>query len=407
MDISKYRGVGGRGSRNMRGRGFGGRGNNYKSNPIPEKTNLPVLPIEIQNPLSPLQKNYFISLFPQDQVKLSYETVAPKKVSSPEYDLCLAIPYGKKAYVWFTYYYHHSICLLLELNRDNIISDYISFVTFDNKTIPVDFELGTILSGTIYEKEINPDLPVDVDRITDKVFMLDDIHIYKGLSVSKFVFREKTGFLNDFFVSMNSIQNSMQIDASTSFTIQLPFIWNSSIQTEIPANIPYNIRHIQHRSTSKIIPHINVSMNRKPVWAPTIIADSTIYMKEYKFNFSKPIYRKNAFFYVKADIAYDVYYLGAQDKKGNVVYFQHSLIMNYKTSILLNSIFRNIRENACLDAIEDSDDESDFENVREDKYVDLEKRVLMECTFHAKFKKWMPMGIVDTLEKPSLLELLL
>jgi hypothetical protein len=153
------------------------------------------------------------------------------------------------------------------------------------------------------------------------------------------------------------------------------------------------------------MPHINVTTGRKPVWAPTIIADSTICMKEYKFNYSKPIYRKNAFFYVKADIAYDVYYLGALDKTGSIVYFQHSLIMNYKTSILLNGIFRNIRENRCLDLIEESDDESDFENVREDKYVDLEKRVLMECVFHSKFRKWMPIGIV--VEKPSLLELLM
>jgi len=93
---------------------------------------------------------------------------------------------------------------------------------------------------------------------------------------------------------------------------------------------------------------------------------------------------------------------------GDVVYFQHSLIMNYKTSILLNGIFRNIRENRCLDLIEESDDESDFENVREDKYVDLEKRVLMECVFHSKFRKWMPVGVVESeLEKPSLLDTLL
>ena len=155
------------------------------------------------------------------------------------------------------------------------------------------------------------------------------------------------------------------------------------------------------------MPHMNVTTGRKPIWSPNIIADSTIYMKDYKFNYTKPIYRKNAFFYVKADIVYDVYYLGALDKNGSVVFFQHSLIMNYKTSILLNGIFRKIRENQNLDYIEDSDDESDFENVREDKYVDLEKQVLMECTFHPKFKRWMPIGVSSNLDKVSLLELLL
>jgi hypothetical protein len=53
--------------------------------------------------------------------------------------------------------------------------------------------------------------------------------------------------------------------------------------------------------------------------------------------------------------------------------------------------------------IEDSDDESDFENIQENKYVDLEKEVLMECSFHYKFKKWMPFRIV-TLSTSSVLE---
>ena len=264
--------------------------------------------------------------------------------------------------------------------------------------IPIDFDLGTIVSGTIYEKEIEPDLDIDPNSVVERVFVMDDIHIYKGIVISKFVFKEKTGFIYDFLMNVSVIPVSLMI--------RLPVLWNSL--EEQPESIPYNIRHIQHRSTTKIMPHINVTMGRKPVWAPTIIADSTICMKDYKFNYSKPIYRKSAFFYVKADIAYDVYYLGALDKMGDVVYFQHSLIMNYKTSILLNGIFRNIRENRCLDLIEESDDESDFENVREDKYVDLEKRVLMECVFHSKFRKWMPVGVVESeLEKPSLLDTLL
>jgi len=284
----------------------------------------------------------------------------------------------------------------MELNRENQIGDHIHIISI-GKDIPIDFELGTIISGTIYEKEIEGYLDNLIDP--ERYFLLDDIHMYKGMSVSKFVFREKTGFIHDLFLNISNV-------AFTNISVQLPFLWNN-ITEEQPNLIPYNIRHIQYRSTSKILPHLNVTTNRKPVWSPIIIADSTIYMKDYKFNYSKPIYRKNAFFYVKADIAYDVYYLGALDKSGSIVFFQHSLIMNYKTSILLNGIFRNIRENQSLDYIEESDDESDFENVREDKYVDLEKRVLMECMFHPKFKKWMPIGIASTMENPCLLDVLL
>ena len=378
MDISKYRGVGGRGSRNMRG-GRGELGSKF----VPNLAETQTLPIEISNPLTSLQKKYFSSAFPNDTVKLSYETVSPKKVSSIEHDLCLAIPFGKKGYVWFTYYYTTPICLLFELNRENQISDQISLLCFGRSMIPIDFDLGTIISGTIYEKEVDLELPMNTNSILECVFIMDDVHMYKGMAISNFVFREKTGFIHDFFINIAKIPH---------LNIKLPVLWNSA--EEQPIDIPYNIRHIQHRSSLKIMPHINVTTGRKPVWTPTIITDSTICMKEYTFNYSKPAFRKSAFFYVKADIAYDVYYLGALDKNGEVVYFQHSLIMNYKTSILLNGIFRNIRENRCLDLIEESDDESDFENVRDDKYVDLEKQVLMECMFHLKFRKWMPISMI-------------
>ena len=65
-------------------------------------------------------------------------------------------------------------------------------------------------------------------------------------------------------------------------------------------------------------------------------------------------------------------------------------IPDYKTSIMLNKIFRKIRENDNLDYIEESDTEEDFQNTDVDKYVDLKKIVLFECKFHRKFKKWYP-----------------
>ena len=112
------------------------------------KTEIKILDKQWQNPLSSQQKQYILSRFPTQNVKLSYETVAPKKVLSLDYDLCVAIPYGKKAYIWYTFCNESSVCLLLELNRDNQLNDNISI--FPNSQIPKNFELGTIISGTIY-----------------------------------------------------------------------------------------------------------------------------------------------------------------------------------------------------------------------------------------------------------------
>jgi hypothetical protein len=57
----------------------------------------------------------------------------------------------------------------------------------------------------------------------------------------------------------------------------------------------------------------------------------------------------------------------------------------------MNSLFRNIPENTCLDKVEESDDEDDFENIQETKYVDLDRKILMECKFDPKFRRWIPL----------------
>jgi hypothetical protein len=81
------------------------------------------------------------------------------------------------------------------------------------------------------------------------------------------------------------------------------------------------------------------------------------------------------------------------------MYYGVACIPNYKTSVMMNSLFRKIRENKNLDYIEESDDEEDFQNNAEDKYVDLEKRINMTCVFHRKFKKWTPVSVTDKYAK--------
>jgi hypothetical protein len=100
-----------------------------------------------------------------------------------------------------------------------------------------------------------------------------------------------------------------------------------------------------------------------------------------------------------ADIQYDIYRLFAYGSKKTDVYYNVAYIPNYKNSVFMNKIFRNIRENANLDAIEESDDEEDFENIDPEKYVDLKKAVFMECRFNTKFKKWVPVRIAESYQK--------
>ena len=44
---------------------------------------------------------------------------------------------------------------------------------------------------------------------------------------------------------------------------------------------------------------------------------------------------------------------------------------------------------------DESDDEDEFENTEDDKFVDLKKKVKMECKMHPTFKKWVPIKLLS------------
>ena len=110
-------------------------------------------------------------------------------------------------------------------------------------------------------------------------------------------------------------------------------------------------------------------------------------------NMSKPQYRSITVFEVSADVQFDIYHLYMCGKGGSRIYYNTAYIPNYKISVFMNSIFRDIKENRNLDFIEESDDEDEFQNKSEDRFVDLKKRVAMECAFSSKFKRWIPYRI--------------
>ena len=76
-----------------------------------------------------------------------------------------------------------------------------------------------------------------------------------------------------------------------------------------------------------------------------------------------------------------------------------SLFLEISLEIFMNKIFRHIRENANLDLAEESEDESDFENMDMNKYVNLDVVLPIECVFNAKHKKWIPVRLAKKEEK--------
>ena len=109
-------------------------------------------------------------------------------------------------------------------------------------------------------------------------------------------------------------------------------------------------------------------------------------------NLEKPaLSRKDKIFICKPDIQNDIYHLYSLENE----YTGLACIPDYKTSVMMNKLFRVIKENNDLDALEESDDEEEFENENVDKFVYLDRSYKMICNFNNKFKKWIPIKITE------------
>jgi hypothetical protein len=108
-------------------------------------------------------------------------------------------------------------------------------------------------------------------------------------------------------------------------------------------------------------------------------------------------------FVVRPDIQDDIYHLYASDKDGKEVKSGTAHIPDFTTSVMMNKIFRIIKENDNLDALEESDDEEEFENENACKFVKLDMSQKMICKYNYKFKRWTPVRIAPENAVPILL----
>lgn len=314
--------------------------------------------------------------------ELSYETISHKKVSA-SYNICLAIPPGKKFIAWFSFYKNKDVCYIFELNKDKKPQNCI-MIEHDF----IDLSHGSLFYGSIYNEDDNP----------INYYIIEDIFYYMGLDLKNYNIFNKLTIINDF---IQIIQSIILNNGITLFS--LPVLWNSVFEDNNPniipnpisCIIPYPIHHIQYRSLTSTLPYFNVFLSKKINLinkVNNIIHSSKII--KYNMDFSRPCYRRNLIFKVSADIQTDIYHLHAFGQNKELVFYNIAFIPSYKSSVFMNKQFRNIKENINIDYIEESDDEDDFQNIDVDKNVNLTKIINIECFFNFKFKKWTPIKII-------------
>jgi len=290
--------------------------------------------------------------------ELSYEIMTHKKVHNA--DILLAIPEGIKYYSWFTNYNGESVCFLLELNNKNAITN----ITQINVSFDESLSLGTIFYGTCFKYNgVN-------------CFCIEDVYYYKGKNNIYVSYLKKLELLR--IVLKDELSQTILNNTFTIFGLPLIHTDLNQLLKEIQL-LPYKVSKIKHRFFEKQYLRKIMTMN---------------YFKpgnksEDRNNDKKQI--KKAIFNITADIEPDIYNLFSEKDE----YVDVAFIPDYKTSVMMNKLFRNIKENDNLDALEESDDEEEFEDDRKDKYVYLDKTYKMNCEYNHKFKKWVPVSLAS------------
>lgn len=288
-------------------------------------------------------------------VKLSYEKIIHKKVYN--FDLLLSIPDGKKCFAWFTSFKNNMVCILLEL--DNRSKKEFKNIKIINCCFSNSLCYGTLFFGTLFYHMNNP------------FFSIEDIQLYKNKDVSN----------NDFIYKINKISSILKNDIkqvsynNSCVVFGLPLISKSNEKFDL-SKISYKLHSVKYIKNNS---HLILSIDEFKLDVKENVREKRVITKQEKIFICKP------------DIQNDIYHLYTLEND----YIGLAAIPDYKTSIIMNKLFRIIKENNDLDALEESDDEEEFENSNIDKFVYLEKSYKMICIFNNKFKKWVPIKITE------------
>ena len=356
--------------------------------------------------------------FPQF-VKPFYEITLHKKPKD-DYNLAIAVPLSKRAYLWFTYVEHRPVACVIEVGRNQELLDHVHFLT--NFRFPEHFALGTLLSGYWIDGEEH--CPDRRYFVADNIFLLSGHEFDNPFPIP---FKRKFMAFCDFFAKLTKyglVQEIVSVHSVYMWKIDPSTVDEDGLQVpeQFYSTIGYDLKHNQLRSIHKVLPYMNQLASSNPwkndvrpavynavdtihhnnhgigVWSTAASSASTVskvQVPDWNWCHKNPVYQHYVYMWVKADIAYDVYYYYVQ----NDTLLDMALIMDANTSVKLNELFRSIPENSCLDTIEESDDEYEFLNLRHDRFVDLEKKLLFRCGFNANFKKWVPIDHLEPTEE--------
>lgn len=270
---------------------------------------------------------------------------------------------GRRSYIWFTYYKDKIIAILCIINKnfnDNSNKYYYYDIDFDKTLL-----YNNVVIYGYYFKKNNKDY-----------FILDCVINYNNYNK----YLQDNEYSNDIIYRLSLYKLVLDnIKNSINNYIYLPYI-NNDINA-----IYNNMYNVEYQPYS-------ISVYKNNGYLGNYILQNNNFVNKVTF-----LTRAN----IQPD-SYDIYVLD-RDK---LVKYDYAHIDTFKTSIFMNSLFRKIKENSNLDLLETSDSEDDFENINNDKYVDLQKSINIEYKYNKIFKKWIPVNISNnnTISKTDIIK---
>jgi hypothetical protein len=309
------------------------------------------------------EKRNILQNFPK--FELSYETMIHNKVHDA--NLLLAIPEGVKFFAWFTTYKDENVLFLLELDHNKTINNIqIEITSFTDRLVYGD---GTILYGTNF------------NHSKGNFFCIEDLYYYKGDNYTNHSFLNKLSVIKT--ILETDISSSSFFNKYVIFGLPIMDTTFDNLLREI-VSLPYTVSQITFKYFQ---------------------SKKNVFVKYYKPNISNQLnknynngVKQNQIYKIKADIQNDIYNLYTY-KNGREEFYDTAFIPDYKTSVMMNKLFRIIKENDNLDALEESDEETEFENDKEDKFVFLDRSFKMVCQYNYKFRKWVPVSLANAPSK--------
>ena len=401
--------------------------------------------------LKPADVESLLSNFPT--TRLSYEVPVHKNDNSapgsasgstpPRDSKCFIIPKGRRCVAWATEWNRKKIFAIIEVQtqRNQVPALFRKFhevngwypgpVQVFDTCFHSELTYGTVFGGVLFRPERTSAVhcghpphavatttvhrghqPHAVATATVQCFSIIHVYWYKGAQIPSLTLSSHVDMCERMFTTDQALRQ-VAYTQSNSIIFGLPVLCTAAVAVACDdaflRSLPYPVYSILYRSNTStrvysqnLFASIAAPATIAP--APVRVAASVMPAVSVAQEYIKPdddmLTNIQAVFIVRPNVQNDIYELfvktGGPGRGGasREVFHNFAHVPNYKTSVMMNRLFRNIRENERLDAMEESETEEEFENIELDKYVSLHKEYKFVCKLNKKFCRWVPISVV-------------